>query len=119
MKIRMKHNRAVVEEVTGDGDGRFGYCYTRKDSRDGQWSVFTKEEWEPVPEERWRDVTGEWTDLNGVSHYRDAIFCQLVDGNGCIQPGYKLRKVPVSFTGPGVEFGCQKGYAFIIEKREG
>jgi len=53
----------------------------------------------------WEDVT-DWfnpPDLTFTSHI----------GSGC-----EIRKVPVNFVGPGKQNGCEKGTAFIIEKRQ-
>ena len=46
MKIRMKHNHALVEEVPDNRlemiklDYAYGHSYARKGRRDGQWDVF-------------------------------------------------------------------------------
>lgn len=61
MKIRMKHNHDVVEEVSQtrgilttlpDKTG-----WTNRGDRDGVLKFFSDSDWEPVPEEKWEDVT--------------------------------------------------------------
>ena len=114
MKIRMKHNHAVVEEVERSTVPFGSYTvYVRHNGRDGHWEAFTTSEWEPVPEERWRDVTSE------CSVELDQIIHRVYDRTGpqysvvvCRGNGYRVRKVCDAII-------AYDRYVFIIEKREG
>ena len=78
----------------------------------------------PAPE-RWADVTAQCV----VDDYENRVgaFWSIIhaaDGNrngpnvmSKENKGYHLKKVQVNFIGPGVDHGCQRGMAFIIERK--
>lgn len=64
MKIRMKNNHDVVEEVFDgrkrievEASGSYMAGWTQRGERDGVVKFFSNLDWEPIPEERWENVT--------------------------------------------------------------
>lgn len=79
MKIRMKNNHDVVEDVFPDTRrimldshelSNLTRGWTQRGCRDGVVKFFSDLDWEPIPEELWRDVTGECeiTSENYIAH---------------------------------------------------
>lgn len=108
MKIRMKRNHMQVKEVDIDySQPRFPWC--QRGALDGELVFFDREEWEPVPEEKWEDVTVECEYRSGVFVHTPNVFT-----GGCRactpENGYRISKALVRNN-------YSEGYAFIVEKR--
>lgn len=88
-----------------------GYAFIEDSSTiGGSVSRYAVEQWEEAHD--WQDVTGECLfHENHFWHVQNGIHT-LVTCNG-----YRVRQVPVSFTGKGIQNGCQPGWAFIVEKQ--
>jgi hypothetical protein len=115
--VRIRHKRdesgtfPVIDEsqlfyVVGDGE--LGDSYTH---------ALPKADWEPVPTETWRDVTGECDMVDQPA--KDCYpYSQIFEheGRGFLKvgKGYRLRKVDLNH---GIE-RVGRDYAFIVEKRE-
>jgi hypothetical protein len=129
MKVRHKQSRKdafqywdVIEESQNFYIVRNGLY---KPGEEQRLVLFSKNDYEPVPTETWRDVTGECN----ITHDKwppEKQFGEGIAHNGMVlyepthwvpQDGYRLRKVHLlKHVYPG---GCQTGQdAFIIEKKE-
>lgn len=89
-----------------------------------QWRVWREEghdyhylpksEYVPCdPPEKWEDVTEKCQSPNALSFTFNDNLVRSVQWNG--EGVFRIRKVPVNFTGPCEKNGCRKGEAFIIE----
>lgn len=109
MKIRHKATGIVLE---GEFKRAANYTFVQE-SCDGGCSVsrYAAEHWEEVHD--WQDVTADCKFYDGRMWHAPALsIATLLPSNG-----YRVRQVSVSFTGKGIQNGCQPGYAFIVEKQ--
>ena len=67
------------------------------------------------PPEQWQDVTESLTmeeTMWGLPRLK------YPDGAVADNTNHRFRKVEINLVGPGILNGCQKGWAFIVEKRK-
>lgn len=103
MKVRNKENSNFNHEVIEESPN----YYIVKGAY--ETAVVSKTHYEPVPTERWVDVTAACRYAPDILYHRSTWIADLL-------PGYRLRGVSVNIEGQaGMPFGRQ---AFIVEKKE-
>jgi hypothetical protein len=128
MKVRHKQSRKdafqywdVIEESPNFYIVRNGLY---KPGEEQRLVLFSKNDYEPVPTETWRDVTGEMkvTDTwpskyghsNAIADDDDYVLWIPATQHERVKQ-YRLRKVRLC---DGSSAPCTEVYAFIVEKRE-
>jgi hypothetical protein len=114
INIRLKRDHTVV--VTVDLQAvqiaYVGYGWVKGCNEDGMATFYSDAHWEPVPVERWQDVTAECVvkdDGGCASIAHDGLFIAMFKSD------YRLRKEQVYFQAtPGQH---RAGWAFIVERR--
>ena len=118
MTIRMRNNHGVTEDQVYAEHGP-EYGWSRRGERDGMKIFFTTADWEPLPTDRWQDVTGE------CEIYQEMI-CNgggddlFVPTNNASKLGYRLRKVQVDAVPYTVNDGPTRyitHWAFLVERK--
>jgi hypothetical protein len=102
MKIRMRHNHQQTVQATSRDD--FGtYGWFQNGSLDGQVILYSRHDWEPVPEEKWEPALVTITDRTlTVASYPQWVYH--------VPKGYRFREVAV------FDALVDGGSAFIIER---
>ena len=112
-----------VQHRSGDGEkwevitimNGNDYWVVHNQGRNTELKLPLSEYIECSPPEAWVDVTDYAAIfIDDCNHIR--FDCDGGDPMLCPQR-YRLRKVPVSFIGPERQHGCERGEAFIVEKR--
>lgn len=125
MKIRHRQTGAI-EEV----DGEWLDWYVQWMSGADRLDTYLRTDYEPVPETRWEDVSGE---VEVVAPPDDMERCCGIVQHHHDRPnrntlfvlpalmhleGYRLRKVRVMFDGPDWTTQGTRGEAFVVERKE-
>ena len=97
---------------------RGSYIVQQQDCSSGQshnLALPTSEYMEVPAPEWWEDVTAQCGLMSHLVYEQTETIGKRDVARICDL--YRLKKVDVNFIGPGVKHGCQRGVAFIIERK--
>lgn len=119
--------RWEVAKLDAPGDAQFNVQWVVEDKAHREYLHYLpKSEYRLCdPPEQWEDVTAECDSVESAreipKHFCGGIARRsemLFERNSIHGMSYRLRKIEVNFIGKDRTHGCEKGMAFIVERRK-